>query len=307
VGKKVIAVVGPTASGKSALGLNLAKKLNGEIISADSRQIFKGMNIGTATPTEEELKEIPHHFINEFYPEQEFNVSKFETSALKLIQEIFNRGKKPVVVGGSGLYVRALIDGIMDVVDTDKEYRARLHSTKKEKGNEELYRMLEKTDPAAAETMLPQNWKRVMRALEVFHLSGKSILQLQKEYKRETKFDFIQIGLDWERAVLYQRIEKRIDEMINAGLVDEVKFLLNAGYSKDLNALNTVGYKEIISFLEGEYDLERAIELIKRNTRRFAKRQLTWFRRDERINWYEIKNAIELNGIADDIINRFSF
>ena len=303
--RKVVVIAGPTASGKSELGIILARKLNGEIISADSRQIFKGMNIGTATPSEEELKEIPHHFINDFYPDEEFNASKFEISALKLIEKIFQGEKIPVVVGGSGLYVRALVDGIMDIVDADKEYREYLHSIRNEKGNEELYKLLEKTDPEAAEKMLPQNWKRVMRALEVFHLSGKSILQLQKEYKREAKFDFILIGIDWERSVLYERIEKRVDEMINAGLVDEVKSLLNAGYSKDLNALNTVGYKEIIAYLEGEYDLNRAVELIKRNTRRFAKRQLTWFRKDERIHWFKIKNRNELKGVAEDIINRF--
>ncbi|HMU42349.1 MAG TPA: tRNA (adenosine(37)-N6)-dimethylallyltransferase MiaA [Ignavibacteriaceae bacterium] len=300
--RTVIVIAGPTCSGKSSLGFLLAKKLNSEIISADSRQVYKYLNIGTAKPDAKILSEIKHHFIDKLDPTEEFNVSKFEKSSLNIFKELFNVHKKPIVVGGSGLYVRALVDGLFEIEDNDEEYRKHLSDLRKNNGNEFLYEKLMSIDPDAAARMLPQNWKRVMRALEVHHITGRKISDLHKEYEREVNIKFFQFALDWERNILYERINNRVDEMIRNGLVKEVKSILEKGFSKELNALNTVGYKEIIMYLKNEITLERAIELIKRNTRHFAKRQLTWFNADKRIYWFKINSENQLNEISNSII-----
>lgn len=304
--KRVIVIVGPTCSGKSDVAIKLADKLDTEIISADSRQIYKYLDIGTAKPSPNELKKIEHHFINHLNPDEDYNVSKFEHEALNVIEQLFSRNKIPIVVGGSGLYIKGLVDGIVDEVGRDEEYREQLMSLRKENGNEYLFEMLKKVDPESAGKMLPQNWKRVIRALEVFHISGKTINELYDSQTREVDFKFVQFGLRWERAELYRRIEARVDEMIIAGLVGEVKSLLERGYNQSLNSLNTVGYKEIIDHLNGLITLERAIELIKRNTRRYAKRQMTWFRKDERITWFDITSEEDLINTASKIISYFN-
>lgn len=284
--RKVIVIVGPTCSGKTKVGISLALKLHSEIISADSRQIYKQLTIGTAKPTQDELRKVKHHFIDLFEPDEDYNVSRFETDSLKVIDELISQGKIPIVVGGSGLYIKALTEGIFNSVDTDDDYREELKEKREKFGNEYLYEELKKVDPQSASGMLPQNWKRVMRALEVFHLTGEPIWKVQENYERKGKdYNFILFGLNWDRKILYANIEKRVDEMIKSGLVEEVKNILSLGYSKNINSLNTVGYKEIISYLENEITLERTIELIKRNTRRYAKRQMTWFRKTENINW----------------------
>ncbi len=301
--RKVIVIVGPTCSGKTELAIKIAGNLNSEIISADSRQFYKYLDIGTAKPNAEELASVKHHFIDILLPDEEYNVSRFEKEALHVITEIARKDKIPVIAGGSGLYIKAVIDGIFDAVDTDENYRKELLELKHKYGDEFLYEKLKKVDPFVAEKLLPQNWKRVIRALEVYKLTGKSISEFQKEHKRETPFEFIQFGLNWPREILYENIEKRVDEMINKGLIDEVKQLLSKGYSEELNALNTVGYKEIISFLRDEIDLTEAIRLIKRNTRRYAKRQMTWFRKDKRIYWFDINERKQLNEIAKKIID----
>ncbi len=304
MGGKVIVIAGPTCSGKSDLALQLARKLKSEIISADSRQVFKYLNIGTAKPGRSELSVIKHHFIDELDPAEDFNVSKFENRALKIIDDLFERDINPIVAGGSGLYIKALIDGIFDEVDTDEEYRKLLHEWKNKYGNEYLYEKLTTIDPVSAEKMLPQNWKRVMRALEVFHLTGKPIWQFHQKYEREERFNFVQFGIEWERSKLYDRINNRVESMIADGLVDEVKKILEMGYSSNLNSLITVGYKEIIEYMSGSITLERAIELIKRNTRRYAKRQLTWFRKDERIEWIKFNDDTDFSNVADYIIHK---
>ncbi len=283
--RKVIVIVGPTCSGKTKVGISLAQKLHSEIISADSRQIYKKLTIGTAKPTQDELRKIKHHFIDILEPDEDYNVSCFETDSLKVIDELISQGKIPIVVGGSGLYIKALTEGIFNSVDTDDDYRDELQEKREKFGNEYLYEELKKVDPQSAAGMLPQNWKRVMRALEVFHLTGEPIWKIQENYERKVDYNFILFGLNWDRKILYANIEKRIDEMIENGLVEEVKNILSLGYSQKNNSLNTVGYKEIISFLDNEITLDRAIELIKRNTRRYAKRQMTWFRKTENINW----------------------
>jgi tRNA dimethylallyltransferase len=304
--RKVIVLVGPTCSGKTRVGISLAEKMQTEIISADSRQIYKHLNIGTAKPTVYELKKVKHQLIDCFEPDVEYNVSKFENDALDLINGIHSVGKIPIIVGGSGLYVKSLVDGLFNTVDVDVEYREELRILRETHGNDFLYDRLKKIDPESASKMLPQNWKRVMRALEVFHLTGEPIWKFHGSYSRNTDMSFIQFGLNWERATLYKNIELRVDGMIANGLVDETKFVLEKGYSKKINALNTVGYKEIIYFLENEITLERAIELIKRNTRHFAKRQMTWFRKDERIKWLQITSESDLDSAAQIILKDFS-
>ena len=287
-------IVGPTCSGKTTFSIELAKKINGEIISADSRQFYKLLDIGTAKPTPEELSQVKHHLVDFISPQTEYNVSRFEEDSLKIIESLFKENKTPVIVGGSGLYIRAVVEGLFNEIDTDEEYREYLNELRTKFGNTHIYGILKEVDPVSAEKMLPQNWKRVMRALEVFHISGEPIWKFQKEHKRETDIEFRQFGLNWPREILYKNIETRVDKMIDLGLVDEVKSLLANGYNENINALNTVGYKEIISYLKSEYSLERAIELIKRNTRHYAKRQMTWFRKDESINWLDINSNEDL-------------
>lgn len=304
--RKVILIVGPTCSGKTRVSIDLAKRISSEIISADSRQIYKHLNIGTAKPDSAELASVKHHLIDFLEPEQNYNVSRFENDSLRIINEILSKGIIPVVVGGSGLYIHALVDGIFNEVDTDEEFRLELKEKREKFGNQYLYDELEKIDPASASKMLPQNWKRVMRSLEVIHQTGKPIWQLQKDYMRETDINFSQFGLDWHRADLYNNINSRVDRMIESGLVEETRNILDSGIPRTANSLNTVGYKEIISFLENEITLDRAVELIKRNTRHYAKRQMTWFRKDSRIKWIRIESNEDLLNVPEIIIRQIS-
>lgn len=296
--RKVILIVGPTCSGKTSLSLSLAKMLNTEIISADSRQFYKHINIGTAKPSESELSIVKHHFINNLELDQYYNASKFEADVFKCFETMFAEEKIPIVVGGSGLYLKAIIDGIFDNVETDEKIRNQLKEKRDNLGNEEMYKELQKVDPKSAESMIPQYWKRVLRALEVYYSTGKEIWKWQEEHSRETDIKFFQFGLNWNREQLYKNIESRVDAMIENGLVDELKNILDQGFSRELNSLNTVGYRELFDYFDGNYSLDRAKELIKRNSRRYAKRQLTWFRKDSRINWFNIANSDEIDDIA---------
>ncbi|MDP3149189.1 MAG: tRNA (adenosine(37)-N6)-dimethylallyltransferase MiaA [Ignavibacteria bacterium] len=304
MGQLVIVIVGPTCSGKSSLSLQLAKELNAEIISADSRQIYKLIDVGTAKPSKSDLEEIPHAFINSISLDENYDVSLYEKQALEKIDNLLINNKIPIITGGSGLYIRALIDGIVDLA-ADDDLRKELFAKKEKYGNDFLYHELIALDPSAAKTMLPQNWKRVIRALEVFFLTGKSITEFHNEQdKVHPNYNFFQFGLNWERDILYKRIEKRVDEMIAKGLVEEVESILKLGYSGSLNSLNSVGYKEIIAYLKNEVSLEEAISLIKRNTRRYAKRQLTWFRKDKRVHWFDVKNELDLINIKNEILKQ---
>jgi tRNA dimethylallyltransferase len=302
---KVIVIIGPTCSGKTALSLKLTKLLPSEIISADSRQIYKYLNIGTAKPSKEVLQKVPHHLIDFLDPTENYDASKFEKDTEKIIDQIHKKNKTPIVVGGSGLYIKALIDGIFDTDVKDEDYRKELHQKRKEFGNEFLYEKLKKVDPVSAEKMLPQNWKRVMRALEVFHSTGEPIWKHHKKQStsKEKKINFKQFGLNWTRELLYENINHRVDEMIELGFVEEVKIILEKDYDKILNSLNTVGYKEIIQYLDGAITLDKAIELIKKNTRHYAKRQMTWFRKDKRIQWFDVNDLNEFDIIAKKIIS----
>lgn len=298
----VVTIIGPTCSGKTALSLMLAEELETEIISADSRQIFKYLSIGTAKPTEDETSKIKHHFIDTLEPDVDFNISKFEIESLDVIESLFRKNKIPVVVGGSGLYIKALVDGIISEVETDDEYRAGIMELRDKYGNDHIYEMLREVDPKSAENMLPQNWKRVIRALEVLHISGKPIWQHHQEQERDVDIKFLQYGLNWDREVLYQNIENRVDQMMHDGLLSELKTVLEKGYSREVNALNTVGYKELFDYLDRKISLDRAVELIKRDTRRFAKRQFTWFRRDDRIKWFDVNCVEDLYKIKEEIL-----
>jgi len=300
--EKVIVIVGPTCSGKTNLSLEIAERINSEIISADSRQIYKHLDIGTAKPSISELEKVKHHFIDELDPKEDFNVSIFTVRARDIIRKLIDNNKLPIIVGGSGLYIKAVIDGITVSVDTNIEIRTELLELRQKYGNEYLYNKLEEVDKISASKMLPQNWKRVMRALEVYRLTGKPIWQHHQSVERTDEFNCLQVGLLWDRKTLYKNIEKRVDEMIELGLIKEVKNLIDSGYSKSLNALNTVGYKEIIQYLNSEISLDRAIELIKRNTRHYAKRQMTWFNKDKRITWYQINQKSDLHDVCEKIL-----
>ena len=299
----VIVIVGPTCSGKTNLSLKLSELIPSEIISADSRQFYKYLDIGTAKPSKEQVQKVPHHLIDFLDPSEKYDVSLFEKDAEKIIDQIHKKNKTSIVVGGSGLYIKSLIDGIFDTDVKDEDYRKELLQKRKEFGNEYLYEELKKVDPESASKMLPQNWKRVMRALEVLRTTGEPIWKHHQKQiaSKEKKYSFKQFGLNWDRKILYENIDQRVDWMIDNGLIGELNNILSKGYDKNLNSLNTVGYKEIIQYLDGKITIERAIELIKRNTRHYAKRQMTWFNKDKRIQWFDIKDISELDQIAKKI------
>ncbi len=281
----VIAVVGPTCSGKTRIGIELAKLVGGEIVSADSRQIYRLINIGTAKPTARELREVPHHLVDLVPLDEEVSAGRFGKLARDAVAGILARKHAPILVGGSGLYLRAAIDGLFDAPEIEPEVRLELRSRLKTEGAARLLEELKKVDPAAAKGLIPQNYKRILRALEVYHSTGKPISVLRAELTQAPSFETLQFGILLERKELYGRIERRVDDMIAAGLIEEVKELLRRGFDPGLNALQTVGYKEAIAYVRGEIRFEDMVDLIKTNTRRYAKRQMTWFRKDTRIIW----------------------
>lgn len=288
--QNVIVIVGPTASGKTSLSIELAKHYNGEIISADSMQIYKYMDIGTAKPTIEEMQGIKHYLIDEVYPDEDFNVVKYTQLANHYIEEILSKGKQPVIVGGTGLYVSSLVNNItFSETECDPEFRNKLQQEADEYGAQYLHDKLSSVDPEAADAIHPNNIKRVIRALEVFYQTQKT-KTFHNEQSKQTppKHNYILLGLNMERELLYSRINKRVDIMLEAGLLEEVKHIIKLGYGNCNIAMQGIGYKQIISYLNGEITFEEAIELIKRDSRRYAKRQLTWFRRMNEINWLNV-------------------
>lgn len=304
--KPLIIIVGPTAVGKTEISIEIAKRLDGEIISADSMQIYKYMNIGTAKPTKEEIQDIPHYLIDEVEPDQEFNVALFQKKAFEYIDIILSKKKLPIIVGGTGLYINSLIYPLNFTESvSDWEYRNKLNKVADEKGNIYLYNLLEKIDPESAKKIHPNNRKRVIRALEVYKKTGKKMSHYKKEMiKKDSPFSFIMIGLNMDRQLLYEKINQRVDIMIEKGLIKEVRDLLNKGYDKNLISMQGLGYKEIIQYLEGRCTLEETVYIIKRDTRRFAKRQLTWFRRDKRIYWFQVDKYSSKNLLIDKILQK---
>lgn len=280
--KILLAVVGPTAIGKTALGIQLAQHFDTEILSADSRQFFKEMEIGTAVPTEEELNKVPHHFIQHKSIFEPYSVGDFEKEAIKLLDDLFLKKDIAVMVGGSGLYVDAVIFGLDEFPDTDPEIRKTLNQQLKENGLESLQKELKRRDPEYYKMVDLENPHRLIRALEVCTASGKPFSSFLNQPKPKRSFKPLYIGIDAPREVVYERINARVDLMMEAGLLEEAKRLHS---KKELNALNTVGYKELFEYIDGRCTLEFAISKIKKNTRRFAKRQLTWLRKNDTILW----------------------
>ena len=289
--EQILAIVGPTAVGKTKLSLRLAQDLAGEIISADSMQIYKGMDIGTAKATSEERKIVPHHMIDIVDPEQEFSVADFQSEVDELIPKIDQRGKLPMLVGGTGLYIKSVIQGFLfPDMEKDWELRNRLEAEAEEKGTEHVHDKLKEVDPKLADKLHPNDLRRVIRGIEVYRQTGKTITHFkQKAKERPPRYEADKIGLFREREKLYERINKRVDNMIEQGLVTEVKNLYQQGYDLELTSMQALGYKQLIKHFEGEYDLEEAIRLIKRDTRHFAKKQLTWFKRDDSIKWFDVE------------------
>jgi len=300
--QKVIVIVGPTASGKTTVSLKVASLCQGEIVSADSRQVYRHMDIGTAKPTPGEIGDIPHHCIDIRNPDERFSAGEYGLEARQIISEIFLRGNTPVIVGGSGLYVQALIDGVFNGNYRDLQLRKRMKEHAVDKGLSDLYKRLCSLDPVAAQRIHPNDARRIIRALEVVELSGQPISQLQARKTEPGSFVPVFWGLEWNREELYCRINKRVDHMLQAGLVQEVKKLKAMGYTHEDNSLDSVGYKEILAFLEGTYTIEEAIQYVKQNSRRFAKRQLTWFRRDSRIHWIHLEKPVAWDHIANTIL-----
>ncbi|KQM64627.1 tRNA dimethylallyltransferase [Pedobacter sp. Leaf216] len=282
--KTLIAIVGPTAIGKTALAIKLATHLDTEIISADSRQFFKEMEIGTAKPDAVELAAAKHHFINSHSVKQLFSTGDFELEALNILDEIFKYHDTAIMVGGSGLYINALINGLDEMPDIDLSIREKLNNQFENEGLAVIQEQLAKVDPEYFAKVDQQNPQRMIRGLEVFLSTGQKLSSMLSATKKERPFSIIKIGLNTDRAVLYNRINERVDKMVENGLLEEVATLTPF---KQFNALNTVGYSEIFDYFDGKVSLEEAITAIKQNTRRFAKRQLTWFRRDEEIKWFE--------------------
>lgn len=283
---KILAIVGATASGKTSLGVELAKKYNGEVISADSMQIYKGLDIASAKPTTEEMQGIPHHLIDFLDRDVSFSVSDYVKLANEKIKDIISREKLPIIVGGTGLYIDSLLNNVkFSEGGNDEVYREKLYTIAREKGNEYLYNILLETDPVSAETIHMNNLVRVIRALEVFHVTGRRFSELKAESRLiESPYDSLIIGLNFhDRQILYDRINKRVDEMLKMGLVDEAKNVWKAGNQK--TASNAIGYKELIPYFENTMTISECVDRIKQETRRYAKRQLTWFRKNTRIQW----------------------
>jgi len=301
--KDILLIVGPTAVGKTASAVELAKKLDGEIISADSMQIYKEMNIGTAKPSAKELGEVNHHLIDIISPDIDFSVAEFQRLAFDLVDDIHKRGKLPIISGGTGLYINSILyDMDFSKTYSDSSFRDQLTKECNESGNMFLHDKLKIIDPKAAERIHPNNVKRVIRALEINHISKSNMGDFSTDIKLNSKYNSILVGLTRDRAKLYERINHRVDLMIEQGLVEEVENLLIKGYSKDLVSLQGLGYKEIADYIDGKCDLEEAIEILKRSTRRYAKRQLTWFNRYSQIEFFDVGQYTKSISLTNDII-----
>ena len=287
--KPLIVLTGPTAVGKTKASIGLAKALNGEIISADSMQVYKYMDIGSAKIRSEEMQGIKHYLVDVLEPEEEFNVVRFQQMAKKAMDEIYAKGKIPIVVGGTGFYIQALLYDIdFSENDEDTSYREELEHLATDKGAQYIHDMLREVDPESAESIHANNVKRVIRALEFYKQTGKKISDHnEKERGKESPYEFCYFVLNDDRKLLYDRIDSRIDKMLEEGLLEEVSALKNKGYTKDMVSMQGLGYKEILDYLNGEYSLEEAVYILKRDTRHFAKRQLTWFRRERDVIWID--------------------
>lgn len=296
---KILVILGPTAVGKSELALTLAERLNGEIVNADSQQVYRYMDIGTGKPAPADRQRVRHHLLDVVNPDEEFNAAMFRHLASETILQITERRRLPIVCGGTGLYLKALTRGLFEGPGQDVELRAQLEKEIAEHGLSPLYRRLVDIDPTVVSTIHPNDRLRTMRALEVFHLTGKPISQWQEEHRfADQPFDVLKIGLNRERAQLYDRINRRSAAMVEAGFLDEVRGLVARGYSLDLKPLGSVGYAQMGKVISGALTLDAGLEEMQRETRHLAKRQLTWFRADQEVRWFEPRQAEEILAVA---------
>lgn len=303
--KPLIILTGPTSVGKTSLSVSLAKAVDGEIISADSMQVYKFMDIGTAKITNDEMGGIPHYLISEIEPDEEFNVVKFQQYAKGYIKSIHERNKIPILVGGTGFYIQAVLYDIdFEESESNDAYRAELELLAKTKGSGYLHALLKDTDPESGAAIHPNNTKRIIRALEYVRLTGKPISAHNEEQRKKTSpYNYKYFVLNMDRKKLYERINNRVDIMIKNGLVKEVQSLLDMGYSKGMVSMQGLGYKEIIDYLEGNCTLDEAVEILKRDTRHYAKRQITWFKRERNVIWIDKDNYANDDEIIEYIIS----
>jgi tRNA dimethylallyltransferase len=303
MGEKLVVIIGPTAVGKTKMSIELAKRLNGEIISGDSMQVYKGMDIGTAKIKPEEMEGIPHHLLDIKEPTEPFSVAEFQQMVRPLISEITNRSKMPMIVGGTGLYIQSVIyDYQFSDAPSDANYRSSLEKFAQEQGVVALHEKLKEIDPQSAERIHPNNVRRVIRAMEIFYCTGKTMTEWQKKQTPELLYDVALIGLTMEREKLYCRINERVDQMMAEGLLDEVKTLYERGV-RDCQSIQAIGYKEIYEYLDGYISLEEAIEQLKQNSRRYAKRQLTWFRNKMPVQWFDMTDLENFSTKVDEILH----
>lgn len=283
----LVVICGPTASGKTAFGINLAIRYNGEIVSADSRQIYKYMDIGTDKVSIEEQRRVPHHLIDVRNPDENYTLADYKREAEITIDSIINRGKIPFLVGGTGLYINAITDNYqMNSVPPDPKIRAELEDELERKGGEHLHKMLQELDPVAASKIHPNNHRYLIRALEINLSTNRN----KEDKTAEPKYAILKLAIEWDRDLLYSRINRRVEEQVGRGILNELKTLLNQGYNRDLPSMTGLGYKEFFPYIDGQMTLGEATEQLKQNTRNYAKRQLTWFRRDPEINWLTVED-----------------
>ena len=289
--QNVLVIIGPTAVGKTKLSIEMAKRYNGEIISGDSMQIYRGMDVGTAKITKEEMEDIPHHLIDIKEPFESFSVAEFQELVRAKIAEIAKKGKLPIIVGGTGLYIQSVIyDYQFSDVSGDEAYRLQLEERVKEIGNEALHEELKGIDPGSAAQIHPNNVRRVIRALEIYHLTGKTMQEYQSHQQPDLLYNTAIVGLTMDRDQLYERINLRVDMMMDEGLLPEVKALYQQGL-RECQSIQAIGYKEIYEYLDGKVTLNEAVENLKQNSRRYAKRQLTWFRNKMKVEWFDMSNV----------------
>ncbi len=293
---ELVIIQGPTASGKSDLAVRLAERFSGEVINADSMQVYRGMDIGTAKPSLEMRERIAHHLLDMVDPDQPFSAADFRREAERAVLEIHGRGKKVFIVGGTGLYIKALTKGLIDSPGGNEALREEMKETARHLGNLELYERLFRVDPDTANKLHPNDLVRIIRALEVYEMTGRSISELRDRHRFSDNRGSrcLKLGIMMDRPELYRRIEERVDRMMELGLAGEVRNLLSRGFSRDLKPMRSLGYSQMCSFLAGELSLEDAVNLIKRDTRRYSKRQMTWFRKDDEIKWFEYSSNIDI-------------
>ena len=303
--RPLIILTGPTAVGKTALSVRLAKELDGEIVSADSMQVYRRMDIGTAKVTAEEMEGVPHHLIDVLEPEESFNVVTFVNMAREALEGIYKRGRIPILTGGTGFYIQALAFDVQFEAHEESDYRAGLRILAREKGPEYLHAMLDSVDPAYASQIHANNVKRVIRALEFYHETGNQLSEHnRRERVKESPYDLAYFVLNCRREVLYDRIDRRVDRMMELGLPEEACGLIRGGLTEDMTSMQGIGYREFFPYLRGEWSLEQTVEQIKKDTRHFAKRQLTWFRREKEVIWMDKESFLNEDELLEEMLGR---